>query len=531
MMIERRHVIRGAAAALATGLSLPGRAPAQAVAASRTLRFIPHADLSSLDPVTTTAYIVRNHGYMVYDTLYSLDANFRPRPQMAEEHEVADGGRTVTIRLREGLRFHDGEPVRAADCVASLRRWAARDGFGATLMAATDELAAADDRTLRFRLKTPFPPLLEAIGKPSSSVPFIMPERIAQTPATTSIRDATGSGPFRFLPDEWLPGARAAYARNDRYVPRNEPPDGAGGGKVVHFDRVEWTVIPDPGTATAALQRGEVDWYEQPQVDLLPLLRRNNDVQVTTYDPIGSSALLRFNHLQPPFDDVRVRRAVLAAVDQNEYMQAMVGDDSLYRECKSSFPCGTPMSSGTGNGVMVANLDRARAMLRESGYDGRPVVIISPTDLPPINAISLVTEDLLKRIGFQVELVATDWGTVLTRRANMGPPEQGGWNIFHSNAGGVEFISPAAHLALRGNGRAAWAGWPTNPVLEELRTEWIAATDFGTQKAIAARMEAEAFSAVPYAPLGTFIIPTALRRNLTGLHGAGAPFVWGLRKA
>ncbi|WP_376096765.1 ABC transporter substrate-binding protein [Roseomonas sp. CCTCC AB2023176] len=529
-MVARRDVFRGAAAALATGFSLNGAAPAQAQSANRTLRFIPHADLSAIDPFATTGYVVRNHGYMVYDTLYSLDAEFRPRPQMAEGHEITDDGRTYTIRLREGLKFHDGEPVRAADCVASLRRWAARDGFGATLMAATDELSAVDDRTLRFRLKQPFPLLLEAIGKPSSPVPFIMPERVAQTPPTTQIRETVGSGPFRFLRDEWVPGSRAAYARHDGYVPRNESLDGAAGGKVVNFDRVEWITIPDPGTATAAIQRGEVDWYEQPQGDLLPVLRRNRDVQVTTYDPIGAVVLLRFNHLHPPFDDVRVRRAVLTAVNQGEYMQAMVGDPSIWRECKAFFPCGTPMSSGTGSDVMTANLERARAMLRESGYDGRKVTVISPTDLAYLHALGLVTEDLLKRIGFNVDFVATDWGSVLTRRANLGPPEQGGWNVFHTTAVGVEFMSPASHLALRGNGRAAWPGWPTNERMEALRTEWMAATDLNAQKAIAARMEAEAFSAVPYAPLGQYTIPTALRRNLTGLHQAGAPFVWGLRK-
>jgi len=524
-MIARRDALKGAA-----GLAALRAAPALAQAANRTLRFIPHADLSSIDPVGTTGYIVRNHGYMVYDTLYSLDSQFRPRPQMAEGHEISGDGRTYLIRLRENLRFHDGEPVRASDCVASLRRWAARDGFGQTLMSLTDELAAVDDRTLRFRLQRPFPLLLEAIGKPSSPVPFIMPERVAQTPATTQIRDATGSGPFRFLRDEWVPGSRAAYARHEGYVPRNEPLDGAAGGKAVHFDRVEWLTIPDPATAAAAIQRGEVDWYEQPIGDLVPVLRRNRDVVVTTYDPIGSVVLLRFNHLHPPFDNVRVRRAVLAAVNQTEYMTAMVGDPAQFRECKAFFPCGTPMSTGTGGEAMVSNLDRARAMLRESGYGGEKVVVISPTDLAYLHAIGQVTNDLLRRLGMNVDFIATDWGSVLARRAKMNPSDQGGWNVFHTTAVGVEFMSPAAHLALRGHGRAAWPGWPTNETLERLRQDWIAAPDLPAQRALAAQMEAEAFSAVPYAPLGQYMAPTALRRNLTGLTQASAPFVWNLRK-
>ena len=529
-MVARRDVMRAGAAALAGAFGPTGPAPALAQSASRTLRFIPHADLSSIDPVGTTGYVVRNHGYMVYDTLYALDSAFRPRPQMAEGHEVSADGRTTTIRLREGLRFHDGEPVRAQDCVASLRRWAARDGFGQTLMALADEMPILDDRTFRFRLKRPFPLLLEAIGKPSSPVPFIMPERVAQTSPTQQIRDATGSGPFRFLREEWAPGNRAAYARHEGYVPRAEPLNGAAGGKVVHFDRVEWVTIPDSATAAAALQRGEVDWYEQPIGDLLPVLRRSRDIEVTTYDPIGSVALLRFNHLYPPFDDVRVRRVVLAAVDQTEYMTAMVGDPTIFRECKAFFPCGTPMSTGAGGEAMVADLGRARAMLRESGYAGEKVVIISATDLAHVHAVGLITEHLLKGLGMNVEFVATDWGSVLARRANTEAPERGGWSIFHTTAVGVEFMSPAAHLALRGHGRAAWPGWPTNPTLEMLRQQWMNASSPDAQRATAARMEEEAFAAVPYVPLGQYQLPTALRRNVTGLTKASAPFVWNLRK-
>ena len=350
-------------------------------------------------------------------------------------------------------------------------------------------------------------------------------------PPATQIREVVGSRPFPLpAPTSGCPAARAAYARFDGYVPRNEPPGRPPAARSCNFDRVEWRRHPDPATASAALQRGEVDWYEQPIGDLLPLLRRSRDIAVTTSTRSAAVALLRFNHLHPPFDNVRVRSAVLAAVNQPEYMQAMVGDPSIYRDCKAFFPCGTPMSSGTGNGAMLGNLDRARAMLRESGYAGQKVVIISPTDLAYVHALGLVTDDLLKRLGMTTEFIATDWGSVLTRRANMEPPDRGGWNIIHTTAVGVEFMSPAAHLALRGHGRAAWPGWPTNPTLEALRLEWIAATTVEAQRAIAARMEQEAFEAVPYVPLGQYTIPTALRRNLSGLAQSGAPFVWNLRK-
>ena len=529
MTTSRRTILKGAPAALAAGFGFAGQAPAFAQSAARTMRFIPHANLSAIDPITTSGYVVRNHGYMVYDTLFALDATLTPKPQMAEGYETSADGLTTTIRLREGLRFHDGEPVRAADCVASIRRWGARDGLGQTVLALSDEIAATDDRTLRFRLKEPFPLLIEALGKPSSPVPFIMPERIARQDPFQQIKDATGSGPYRFLPAEWSPGARAAYARFDGYVPRPEPVDGHAGGKVTHFDRVEWTIMPDPATATAAIQRGEVDWYEQPIGDLLPVLRAARDVEISGFDPIGTVVLLRFNHLHPPFDNVKVRQAVLAAVDQSDYMLAMHGDPAIFQECKSFFPCGTPMSNGAGSDAMVARLDRAKALLAASGYAGEKVTIISPADLAYLAVLGPVTEDLLRRLGMNVELVSTDWGSLLTRRASTEPPEKGGWSIFHTTAVGVEFMSPASHLAIRGHGRGAWPGWPTDPTIERLRTEWMKATP-DAQKTLAVAMERDLFDQVPYVPLGQYRQPTALRRNLTGLVKASAPFFWNIRK-
>ncbi len=530
MTVSRRTVLKGAPAALAAGFSLSGRAPAVAQGAARTLRFIPHSNLAAIDPFATSGYVVRNHGYMVYDTLFAIGSDFKPRPQMAQGHETAADGKTVTITLREGLKFHDGEPVRAADCVASLKRWAARDGFGGSVMALTDELSATGDRTLRFRLKEPFPLLVDALGKASSPVPFIMPERVAKTDPFTPIKDATGSGPFRFIADEWVPGSKVAYAKFGGYVPRQDPVDRLSGGKQVHLDRVEWTIVPDPATASSAIQRGEVDWYEQPIGDLVPSLEKNRDIAVTTFDPIGTLVLLRFNHLHPPFDNPKVRQAVLAAVDQTEYMTAMVGDPAMFSECKSFFPCGTPSSTGAGSAAMVSKLDRAKALLKESGYAGEKVVILSAADIAYMAPVGLVTDDLLRKLGMNVELVSTDWGSILTRRASQEPVGKGGWSIFHTTAVGVEFMSPASHLALRGNGRAAWPGWPTDPTMEALRQDWIKAEGADAQRKAAAAMEERAFATVPYVPLGQYRSATALRTNVTGLIQASAPLMWNIRK-
>ena len=520
-------ITRRAALAAAAGAALAR--PALAQGAAGTLRFIPSGALSSLDPIWTTAYVVRNHGYMVFDTLYATDSRFQVRPQMAEGHEVTDGGLTWTIRLREGLRFHDGAPVLARDCVASIRRWAARDGFGQSLMAQTEELAALDDRRLRFRLKAPFPLLAEALGKPSSPVPFMMPERLAGTDPTQQVKEGVGSGPFRFLPDEYRPGTSAAWERFDGYLPRDEPPDGMAGGKVARVSRVEWRSIPDPGTAVAAMRAGEMDWLEAPSPDLLSLVAGRADLTVSTLDMNGTYVLLRFNALHPPFDDVAVRRAVLHAVRQDDYMQAMVGP-GRYRECKAFFPCGTPLSTGAGSEAMDGRLDAARAMLKATGYDGRKVVIISPSDQPMLPALGDVTADLLKRLGMEVELVVTDWGTVLSRRASQKPPSEGGWNIFHTTAVSSEFISPASHLALRGNGRAAWPGWPTDPEMEALRARWFAAPDAAGQIAVAADMERRAFDQVPYVPLGQIQQPTLFRTAVRDIVPASAPLFWNLHK-
>lgn len=530
MTISRRDVLKGTTAVMAGGFSLSAKAPAFAQAVNSTLRFIPQANLSSIDPLLVTGYVVRNHGYMVYDTLFAMDTGFNIRPQMAEGYEVSSDGLSYIIKLRAGLKFHDGEPVRASDCVASIRRWSARDALGQSIAALTDEMAAIDDRSFRIRLKQPFPLLIAALGKPSTPVPFIQPERIASAGSTVQIKDATGSGPFRFLPNEWVPGSRAAYQRFDGYVPRDEQPSGSAGGKKAYLDRVEWHIIPDPATASAALARGEVDWYEKLETDLIPLLQKTKDVVVTAYDDLGSMAILRFNHLHPPFDNVKVRRAVLAGLNQTEFMTAMFGDASRFRECKSFFACGTPMSTGTGSEAMAGNLDKARQLLKESGYAGEKVVLISPADLPWLHTSGLMAADLMKNMGMNVELASIDLGTLFSRRSSQEAPEKGGWNVFMSGGGAVDFFSPAFHLVIRTNGRAGWPGWPDDPAMERLRAEWLVAAGDAERLALARRIEAQAFSSVPYIPVGQYQSATAMRSNVTGVLKAPGPFAWNVKK-
>ena len=528
--MKRRHLLRTAAAIPVAGLARP--ALGQSAQASRrdTLRFVPQADLSSLDPIWTTATVTGNHGYYVYDTLYSADDKLRPRPQMAAGHEVSADGRTWRIRLRDGLAFHDGTPVLARDCVASIRRWAVREPVGQLLASAVDQWASPDDRTMELRLSRPFPLVLEALAKPDASIPFIMPERIAAADATRAITEVVGSGPYRFLKDEFVAGSQVAYARFDGYVPRPEPALWGTGGKVAHFPRVEWHVIPDSATAAAALQTGEVDWWERPQNDLLPMLQASRDVQTMVQDPSGRMAILRMNHLQPPFDDLRVRQAVLLSVDQDEYLRAAYGDDTaLWKVCRSIYPCGTPYAADA-PARMPGNLDAARRALQASGYAGQKVMVLNPTDYPSIQPLGQVTADRLRRIGMTVDLQESDWGTIVQRRTSREPVDKGGWSIFHTTVSAPGYSSPASSPLIRGQGAAGWFGWYGSPRVEHMVQDWLDTRDDDARARMARAIGDVAMEDVSTIPLGMFYVRGAFRRDLAGMLPGAAPYPWGLRR-
>ena len=523
--MQRRTFLQAAA-----GAALATPALAQRV---QTLRFVPQANLTALDPIWTTATVTSNHGYYVFDTLYSADHTMKPRPQMAEGHEVSADNRVWRIRLRDGLRFHDGTPVRAQDCIASVKRWAVREPMGQLLARTVESWNAPDDRTIELRLHTPFPLVLEALAKPDASVPFIMPERLANTDANTAVTEVVGSGPYRFVPGEYVSGSRVVYAKFDGYVPRTEAPDWATGAKVANIPRIEWQVIPDSATAGAALQRGEIEWWERPLNDLLPMLAKSRDIETSIQDSTGRMALMRLNHLQPPFNDPKVRRAVLMSVDQEEYMRAMSGDDpALWKVCRSVFPCGTAYESEVrGKELIRGDLDAARRMLKESGYSGQKVVIINPTDFPQIGPLGQVTADRLRRIGMNVDLQESDWGTVIQRRASREPTEKGGWSIFHTNGSSPGYSDPAVSALVRGLGGRGWFGWWDSPQVEGMVQDWLSAPDEGRRKALGDAIGNLALEEVATVPLGMFFIKTAYRKGLTGLVQGPSPYPWGARLA
>jgi peptide/nickel transport system substrate-binding protein len=517
------------AAAFAAAALIP--AP-WALAQQKVLKFIPQADLRSLDPIWTTAYITRNHGYMIYDTLFAVDEKFQVKPQMVDKWELSADKLTYTFTLRDGLKFHDGQPVRSADCIASIQRWARRDAIGQKLAELTEGWTAVNDKTFRLKLKKPFSLTLDALGKPSSNVPFIMPERIAKTDAFQQITEAIGSGPFKMVKEEWVPGSKVVYVKNADYVPRKEPPSWASGGKVVKVDRAEWIYIPDSATAAAALNAGEVDWWEQLPPDLIPVLRRNKDVRVENIDPLGSIGIIRFNFMLPPFNNEKMRQALLHALSQQDYVLGIAGDPKNGHPCYSYYTCGTPLASEAGADVLKGrrDIEKAKQLIKESGYKGEKIVIVSATDQPIVHSQSLLTAEMLRKLGLNVELQAGDWGTLITRRASKEPLEKGGWTIFHTWWVGPDMVSPAVNFPLRASGDKAWFGWPNDARMEELREAWFNAPDAATQKKVAEALQRRAFEFVPYIPTAQFILPTAYRSNISGVIIAPINLLWNVEK-
>lgn len=524
--MKRREFLGATAAALAS----PRIARSQE---QRVLRFIPQVDLPLIDPVINSAYITRNHGFAVFDTLFGQDSTYAPQPQMVEGFSTEADGLTWRLVLRDGLKFHDNTPVLARDCVASIKRWGRRDSFGQALMAATDDISAADDKTIVFRLKRPFPLLPAALGKVASNMCPMMPERLAMTDPFTAIPEAIGSGPFQYVASERVPGARTIYKRFENYVPRSGgTADWTAGPKVAHVDRVEWIVIPDASTAASALRTGQVDWWQQPALDLLPTLRQDSSIRVIDLDPTGVPAMLRFNHLHPPFNNPAIRRALLGAVDQTEFMEAVAGAErELWKSGSGYFPIASPLANNAGMEALKAKPDMAKvkADLAAAGYNGERTVVMVATDLPALAALGLVGADMLKRAGMNVDVQSTDWGSVVQRRASKEPVEKGGWSVFFTSFFGLDQFTPATHLGLRGNGTAGWFGWADSPKLEALRDEWFRAPDLAAQKEVAARIQQQAFVDVPYLPLGEYSDPTAVSTNLNGVL-KGLPLFWGLTK-
>jgi peptide/nickel transport system substrate-binding protein len=500
-----------------------------AAQAETTLRAVMHSDLKIVDPIWTTAYIVRNHGYMIYDTLFAMDEKGEIKPQMVDKYDVSGDKLTYTFALRDGLLWHDGQPVTAEDCIASIKRWGAKDALGQKLMSFVESMTASDPKTFTIKLKEPTGLVLSGLGKPSSAVPFMMPKRVADTDPNTQISDFTGSGPFVFKRDEWKPGDKTVYVKFDKYKPRSEPASGLAGGKIAKVDRVEWLAISDQQQAVNALLAGEIDFIEQPSHDLLPLMKADSNVKFE--NPLANQYAFRPNHLQKPFDNPKIRQALWYAFNQEDFLKAVVGDPEYYKVCKALFPCGTPLASQKGmDELLNSNFAKARELLKEAGYDGTPIVLMHSTDLLVLTNLAPVAKSLMEKAGFKVDMQSMDWQTLVARRAKKDPANAGGWHAFLTNWVASDVLNPVMAAFLNASCDKALFGWPCDAEMEKLRDAFARETDPAKQKEIAEAVQLRNTQVTTHIHLGQWYYPTAVRKNVTGVLTGPVPVFWNIEK-
>jgi peptide/nickel transport system substrate-binding protein len=502
-------------------------------AAAQTLKAVMHSDVKILDPIWTTAYIQRNFGYMVWDTLFAMDEKFDVKPQMVDKYDVSADKLVWTFTLRDGLVWTDGKPVTSDDCIASIKRWAAKDSMGQKMMGSVADFEKVDDKTFKMKMKEPYGLVLQSLGKPSSNVPFMMPKKTADTDPATQIKveDVIGSGPFVFEAKEWKPGEKVVFTKNTKYKPRAEAPSGLAGGKVVKVDRVEWIAMPDSQTQIAALQNGEIDMLEQPSTDLLPLLAKDKNIKLVDFNPLGNQYVMRFNQSFKPFDDAKIRHAVMVAFGQEDFLKATIGDSKYYKVCKPVFVCGTPLASEDGFAdVLNQNAAKAKELLKAAGYDGTPVVLLQSTDLSVLTNLAPVAKSQLEAAGFKVDVQSSDWQTVVARRAKKDTPDKGGWNAMLTSWVAADILNPVMAGFFNASCDKAMFGWPCDETIEKMRDQFAKETDPAKQKQIAIDLQKYWVDHPTHVNLGQWYQPSALRSNLDGMLTAPAPVFWNMTK-
>ncbi|WP_439578980.1 ABC transporter substrate-binding protein [Elioraea sp.] len=524
-MIHRRTVFALAAVLLLS----PSPALAQPTSV---LRIGSSQDIQIIDPMFTTAHATRDHGYLVYDTLFAVDSQLRVQPQMVDQWEVSADGLNYTFRLRPGLLFHDGAPVTSRDAVASIRRWANADPTARLMMRVLASIEPVADDTFRIVLREPFPPLIENMAKPSGAVLFVLPERIAQTPHTAQLRDPTGSGPFVFQRDQWVPGQRRVYTRFDGYRPRAEPQDNTAGAKIAGVARIEYIIMPDDATRQAALIRNEVDYVANLQPDLLEELKRHPEIVSRVRDVRGEQGWIRFNHLIPPFNDARLRQVVYHGINQEEHLATVIRDPALRQVCYAMFGCGTPYETEAGAEAIRRNdIEMGRRLLREAGYDGTPVVMLQPSNHAQNSAWTLRTAESLRRLGFTVEVQPMALATFMQRRTIRRPSTDGGWNLFVTTFATVDvlnpLVNPAVNTSCAGDN---WPGWPCNEEIEAMRLAFLNAPDAEARKATAERIQAAAYEHGTHIVFGVFKKVDSWRSSLQGVQDASVGILYGISK-
>jgi peptide/nickel transport system substrate-binding protein len=529
MFHVRKSVAAAWAAACLVGLSATMPAGVQA----QTLKVVMHSDVKILDPIWTTAYIQRNFGYMVWDTLFAMGETFAVKPQMVDKYEVSADKLTWTFTLRDGLLWSNGQPVTAEDCIASIKRWAAKDSMGQKMMGSVAGFEAVDGKTFRMKMKEPYGLVLESLGKPSSNVPFMMPKKTADTDPNVQIKveDVIGSGPFVFLANEWKPGEKTVFAKNPKYKPRSEPASGLAGGKVVKVDRIEWIAMPDVQTQVAAIQNGEIDMIEAPGHDLLPLLAKDKNIKLFNANPLGNQYVMRFNQLSKPFDNPKVRHAVMVAFGQEDFLKATIGDPKYFKTCKPVFICGTPLASEDGmKDVLNQNAAKAKELLKAAGYDGTPIVLLQSTDLQVLTNLAPVAKQQLEAAGFKVDVQSSDWQTVVARRAKKDPPDKGGWHAMLTSWVAADILNPVMAGFFNSSCDKAMFGWPCDETIEKMRDQFAKEGDPAKQKQIAIDLQKYWVDHPTHVNLGQWYAPQAMRTNIDGSMVAPVTVFWNVTK-
>ena len=521
------RLVRLAALAALSLTALTGLASAQ----ERVLKVSLNTELQVLDPIVTTINATRVFAYMVFDELVGVDSKGVYHPQMLESWQISPDKLTYTFRLRDGLKFSDGTPVTAEDCVVSIQRWAKREAFGTKMMDAAESFTVTDDKTFVLKLKRPFAFVIEALGKPGHQIPVIMPARIARHDADTAVTEIVGSGPFLFLKDQWQPGNRAVFVRNPNYIPRKEPAEGLSGGKVVNFDRVELLSVPDQATRVAALQKGELDLLEIVPFDFIAPLRKNPSVTVASQSGVQQiMAILNINNTQPPLDNVLVRRALRAAVNQSDVMAGLgLPPDMYLQDCYSIYMCNAPGTSTAGTDF-PRGTEAAKALLKQAGYKGEPIVFLHAASSAVLNPIGLVIADELRQAGFNVDFRTSDYATVAAARLSKAPVAQNGWSVVPLIFNGIDLLNPLTNLMVSFNCLDGNPGWYCYPPMTPVLKDYSEATDPARQKQLADKIQEIFHENVNYVLAGQFSGPEAYRSDIKDVIPFSFPLLWNMHR-
>lgn len=527
MTITRRTLMKSTLAA-GVALAVPSALRAQ----GQPVRMI-MGDIQIFDPVFSTSAYTMNHATAIYDTLFALDADLVPQPQMVGKWGVSDDKKTYTFELRDGLSWHDGTPVTAADCVASIRRWGQVQPSGQLLLERTESITATDDKIFTITLKEPLGLMIDILAVTGQPL-FMMREQDAKLPATKQVTTNVGSGPYKFNAELTRPGSRVVYERNEQYVPRDEPSSGFAGGKIAKVEQVIWENISDPQTALGALQAGEVDFWLEPVADLFPAIESSNTLVLDTMGGNGWDWVVRMNFLQPPFSNVKMRQALLHLIDQKAFLSLLSPDPKLGRTVTSMFGTGSPYSNEVNADWFKdgGNFDKARQLIAEAGYAGEKVVILDPTDWREGDLASQLLTSVLQKAGINAELAPMTWSELAVRRDKKGPVEEGGWSAFITNFSNFELGNPMSASLFLMNGEKAWYGWPKNDEYEALRAKWPDTETLEERKKLAREMQRVWWDHVGVVYLCQTAAPAARSNSLVDMIKSPSPerAIWNMRK-